>query len=639
MPYLIVMLLLVPPALSLAVHLKKSFAETISLAVLGLIAAGYVFALFGLVWLVPWLLVAAVLAACAHLVWTLMIRRSVKITALFSFGLVAFLALAGVLWWLCRGRMLTFWDDFSHWGLAVKNMFYLDDLYAVAGSSATYKDYPPAGPLLQYIILKAGRFGYREDVALFVHALLPLSLMVWPLHKFGWKRTATAAVCILAVFLFVPGVNSGAYTRLLVDALMGVLLGYILLAQFLSDSPAAALPYTILGCFVLAITKQAGVGLALMAAIVLLLDGLRKARRAEVKALWPEKNTRGRVALLAPTLAPFAAVLAGWGSWAVYKAVHRVGEQWATSAITPAGIFEFFTGGAPEYRYEILHNFADAAFSAPANGWLLRFPSAGWFVLYALLGAAGWFLHKKGQRGRWLLFSVSAAAIHLVFMAGLLLNYLFVFSPGEGMMLASYYRYEATAVTAALLFFIPALLVLAQPWALWLRALAGAGAAAVLALGCAGLPGFSASVRTAPTEAAATQQERAVSIHAAGRVRELGEDNPRLYMISQIDDRWALMRLIYELVPVTLSDSGQFTSIATFNYYEDATPGGTLILSPEEWGQMLYDGFDYVYLHNIDGYFTTYYRELFEDVDDIVNDVMLGVVRHEDGTVTLRRLF
>ncbi len=633
MGFILMLALVVPPMLALSVWLKRPFAQCAAPLVLSVIAVAYALSLLGLVWLAPWVMYLLFAGGCAYLVYAVLLKKRVPLTGLLSVGLVAFVAMGMALWWLCRGHMFVFWDDFSHWALAAKNMYYLNDLYTLPSAFAsTYSDYPPAATIWVYTLLKAVPLGFREDLAMYAQGIFTMSLLVYPLSGFSRKKIGVGAVCAFALFVLPAAINSDYYTRLLTDGLLGVLLAFVLLAYFLGKGGKYGIACAALGCFVLSITKASGIGLALMACVIILIDMLFLHRK-QTKERLKQSRLLGLLCLAGPMLA----VVAGWASWAVHKAMFAVSEVWDTGALTLEGLGELFSGTAPAYRYEVLDNFVQNVFVLSENGGYVHFPSAGWFLIYAALGAAVYLLNKKGQRAADMLLLSGAACVHALFLVGSMFNYMFVFSQSEAVSLASFYRYEGTVVTACLLVNFALLLLRAAQHRLSVRMLGCAGTMVSLLL-FTQAGGFVQSLISAPTNAARTQQERVISQHSAQRVASLGQQEPRVYFVSINDDRWALMRLIYELVPIGLSNPGQQSSIATANHYGEGEYLSGAIYSPEEWGEVLAEQYDYVYLHNIDGYFTTYYRPLFENEDDIINDAMLMVVRSEEGDVTLQRI-
>lgn len=176
-------LLLLPAGAGVCAVARCQLAEGLAVAMLGLVAAGYLLALAGLLpllGLLPW---AAALAGVI-----LVERRRGDNPAFFRGlwqGAAAFVLLALFYWWLCRGHSLADWDDFSHWGRAAKWMFTTDTLYTVPGCDDGYKSYPPATALWQVMLLQAGRWvwrGFREDILLYANALLTAALLLVPLR-------------------------------------------------------------------------------------------------------------------------------------------------------------------------------------------------------------------------------------------------------------------------------------------------------------------------------------------------------------------------------------------------------------------------------------------------------------------------
>lgn len=70
-------------------------------------------------------------------------------------GLIIFTLLFIWVIWLNVNRVFFGWDEFSHWGLAVKNMYQFDYFSNHPYSTDTYSGYPPAMALWQYFFVKA----------------------------------------------------------------------------------------------------------------------------------------------------------------------------------------------------------------------------------------------------------------------------------------------------------------------------------------------------------------------------------------------------------------------------------------------------------------------------------------------------
>ena len=73
---------------------------------------------------------------------------------IFTNGLFSYLLFVAFLYFFCLPRKFVYWDEFSHWGLTVKNMYYLDILSVFERSTTDFKTYPPAIALLQYFFVR-----------------------------------------------------------------------------------------------------------------------------------------------------------------------------------------------------------------------------------------------------------------------------------------------------------------------------------------------------------------------------------------------------------------------------------------------------------------------------------------------------
>ena len=180
-------------------------------------------------------------------------------------------------WLVHRDSLYVFYDEYSHWGIYLKEMLALDGFW-LADTNSMHPRYPPAAPLWQYLFNV-----FREPsegtayLAQFVLLLTPL-LVLW--ERVAWRQAhwllLILALCVIAVTNFGLGISS-----LYVDHVIGAwFIGTILC--FVMDSPALrrglvyALPLT-----TLALLKESSFAFALAAAGILgLLVWLQSWRRS-----------------------------------------------------------------------------------------------------------------------------------------------------------------------------------------------------------------------------------------------------------------------------------------------------------------------------------------------------------------------
>ena len=596
--------------------------EGLALAVLGLIAAGYPLALAGgtaLLGVLPWLAAAAGAGAA---VWRYGVRRTADWRELCQ-GAALFVLFGALYWWLCRGHWLTDWDDFSHWGRAAKWMFTTDTLYTLPDSGDGFKSYPPATALWQVMLTKAAGCGFREDVVLYANALLTAALLMVPFRAVrAGKRPLGVGVLALLTALCPLGVYPQYFARAGVDGLLGVFCGGILLAGFLPGRSAASPRVEVLACFVLALVKDSGAGLAALAALALL-----PVRAGTRRALPGGTRTKAALYGLTPLLAVGVARL----SWSAHLAAVGAARRW-TAGDPLHNLWSILIGNIPPYRAEVLRQFADVMFTRDNYGGAGSLPFLALPLVFALGMALLWGTTRNSRPGPGGL-GLAALGVTAVFTLSLLYSYLFVFDPVEAIYLASVYRYlDSCALMLAVVGLLAAGVRLCRAAPGW------QGAVLPLCLGWAVLFPVEyplQAVRNAPVLAAESGQDRYLSRRAAERIRALGEQSPRLWLITANDGGAAAGRIQYDLLPVQIPD------VATILMAD--VPDSVLWareVSPQDWSRELAEDFDYVYIYCPEDQFVRDYLCVFEpdSQSQVVVDRMFAVIPQGDGTALLRCL-
>lgn len=614
MSVLRILCMVLPLAAGLCALSRCRMEEALPLSLFVLILTGYGLALAGQLWLAGPAVWALNLLGGAAAVYGVAGKKSLPLRSLLQGGLI-FLLFAAVFWWLCRGCAFTDWDDFSHWGKAVKWMYYTDEMYTASASPDGFKSYPPATAILQYMFLKAGGFPFREDIVLYSNAILTAGLLTLPFRGIDVPQRPVQGVGMLCLLAVLPGsIYPSYFARASVDGLLGLFAGILILAAFLPGRTGVSGWLEILGCFVLALVKSSGTGLAVMAALAIAFARLRESEH--------------RTAVL-----PLAAVAAAKLSWTIHLTRVGAAERWQWPGGLTGGIFSLITGQADAYRYTVLQNFVDTIFSQGNYGAWQSIPFVVIPAAFAAVAVLTLASHpKQGRREarhRILPPAVTMLAVTLVFVLTLLYSYLYMFNPAEAMYLASVYRYLDTCTMMLMTGTVILPCVFAGEKCPLFRLLP---AGTLLVLVCLfPVDDFLTAVRQAPLRAAQSHNDRVLSGQAARRIQALGEETPRLQLITADDAGSAALRIDYELLPVRLPE--QATILMADNKNEE--PWAKEI-SAEDWSRELAEQYDYVYLYCPEDQFIADYGAVFEDDSQIVPDRMFRVIVQQDGTARLR---
>lgn len=386
-------------------------------------------------------------------------------SALFLLAVLLFL-------FLNYGRFYYLNDEFSHWGLAIKNMFTTGRL-AVFAESTLYKTYPPFATVFCW--LASAFTGGMNEAATFVGMDLLLFSCAMPLPAafaerlrksageenprgeasrgrkgavLSWLLTPwVAGAAVAAILCF----KLSAFTVLSVDTLLGLIGAYIIMEHYASGRIA----FSALAAAALALTKEIGIGIALFALVCCAIDSA-VAKKHVVAVPPPPGRRKGSAGFGRQLIAPLAA-LAAWGSWrlvllATQKSTagsgNAAGGTVAAGDTAAGGTAAESTGFFTAVRQQTLFSFLKA--------WLLPRMSIGvpLLLVVAVLVAGSFLLARAGRKtaGKAVAARGIAAAVLLtvgcfLYAIGVLLTYWFRFSAYEAVQVASFERYFGTYLT------------------------------------------------------------------------------------------------------------------------------------------------------------------------------------------------
>ena len=259
-------LLMLLPLLGVILFVRKNYRLSDSAAILQTVSSLLLLLYFGALigWLRPTALgfvgLGTVLLAWEG--WCSLRERELQ----FSAPLLLLIALPVVFWLVHAESRPMFWDEYSHWGIYVREMAVTHQLWS-GDTNASHPDYPPVASLWQYFFTLIP--GYGEGtvyLAQFVLLLTPLLVFFENIRPRQWLWIpALLALLALGLANFGPGIVS-LYT----DHLLSVWYAGILLQamRFDQEHPLEtgllALPLA-----VILLIKDAGVSLVASAVFLI----------------------------------------------------------------------------------------------------------------------------------------------------------------------------------------------------------------------------------------------------------------------------------------------------------------------------------------------------------------------------------
>lgn len=370
--------------------------------------------------------------------------RKMNVKDLFSYGLCFFVVILVAILINCNGLRFARWDEFSHWGLAAKDMFYSDDFAKHAGSTVYLKSYPPVATLIEYFFCYTNRL-YSDHMVYVGFQFLGISLLSVGFSVVKEKKQIilTALILIFLPVIFFYDVSNSIYA----DPLLAFAVAYILVCYYNGEKTFFNLVRICMGLFILTLTKDTGVVLAGVLTLIMLGDVVYKQ--------WLEKKFNWKQIVLPICGTAWICML--FFVWQGYLRVpvEIIGQSAGASVgvagaidnsrISVTGIIDLFRGEDGGYRYQVIKNFITRIFSEETFNFdifALSFIDISIILLLIAL-IIGTRNEESKIFSSFGILTFIAGTIYCVF---LLITYLFAFSEREALLGSSFERYSASWV-------------------------------------------------------------------------------------------------------------------------------------------------------------------------------------------------
>lgn len=376
-----------------------------------------------------------------------------------SLALIVLLSCA--YWWRYGDTRFYFYDEYSHWGIYLKEMLARDGFWG-ADTNALHVRYMPGTTLFQYLF---NRFTVASEgnayLAQFVLLLTPTLLL---LHGIRWRQWPWI-IGVLALGLLVATRFSPGFTSIYVDHVLGAWFAGALLAFVLTvNRPFKIQALCALPLAVLALIKGTGLAFALAAAAIMAVAvPLRVASSGTDWRIGAAKSLRVAVVMAVPAI--LCTALWSHNRDQITARVDAFSPQTILVGSSELrGVAQSETGRETTRRF-----FEVVQHTTLGNNewfWLMneytyvvndRFTgSRGLTTTTALLLFVGWWLTllrfstDAEARRTWGVIAGGVLLTVVGYLASLYITYLFAFAE-RGVLLPSYTRYVNTLIVTMLL--------------------------------------------------------------------------------------------------------------------------------------------------------------------------------------------
>lgn len=585
-------------ALAIAKLCRFGFATGLCLANFGIICVLYLAALAGV--LLPGVILILVLAVPSVFVLALGLRndKDDTIELIRSPAFLSYLAFVLFIFSWNHGRSFGHWDEFTHWGIVVKNMVIYDAFGNIPEATTLFRSYPPGASLYVYFFERVGG-GFSESLAYMGHGILLFGVLIG-IFAGGFVRYSRQNFPVFVIALIVPVIFYGAefYSMLYVDGLLSLIFAFILVQYYSSESVGPSLSIRLsFAVATLALVKDSGTFLGAMALAIICIDYLTFSFR---------QNRSGLLWLLLPAMACLMARV----SWVNYLNSSSMEMAWDTSRVSFTNIREF-AANLPPYGKATIANFLNSFYQQFAMIVLL---TGG--LLFGLARVQSRLAFAK----RVPLLAFGLGAGFCIYALSLLALYLFTFSTRDAVIIASFHRYMST-------FALGAVLTVLGIYASLLDLSVGPSRGLVRGTSILLLVVYAPLFGWRYLDKHFDSGRTAEYLHFRELPKLLDSNVDKVYYVSE-NHRFTTLDFFvsrYFATPVKVESPSSFSSDA-----DSVDEHSCLRLSPDEWKAQLESEFSHVYLYSYPPGFPKEFGSMFTDPALIATRSLYRVERSEN---------
>ena len=595
---------------------KKKFEEIIPVTLMGIVFILYVFGIFGILKKGVYLILLISLFLYLYTFINIFIKKSwidlFKNT--FTPGFLIFLIFYIALILIHRGRLLISWDEFSFWGDSVKGMYLINDFVTNPDSGSIYKSYPPAMPLFQYFWqVLSGSF--NEWLLYVSYQIFAISLFMPFLKKIKYNEFLKILI-ILALITIAPIIFFYEYYEIVfIDPILGHFFGFGLATIFVKKEydllTSVTLFFTI---FMLVLLKPVGSFLALIILFIILVDVLYVKKLLLI--IIKNKNFKNNLKKLFVIFFTLLAFIFAKYSWAFVLQSNDIKPSFSQPVIM-SELINILTGNDASYRSEVVENFL---YQLHMQSVTAVFQPLTFFSAYGIFVFVFFYFYKTAEnKKKAKLIIVTILLGNLIYLFGLLVLYLFKFSPLEAKNVASFNRYLNIYFVGMLMFAVQ-------------RIISSSIKVSGINFGLIGLLAFLlinfASYKILKLFYKSTDHSIAIRQPFTDAVDKftalVGRGKNDVYIVSQNDlsggfSYWVLR---FSLRPNT--SNGNFTWSIGTPYGAPEKDPWTKKITADKWMDELVKDFDYVLIYNCDEQFIKEFGKLFKKpvvtITDFINN-------------------
>lgn len=431
MEYIIFFIILIINTIFITIKLKNKIETNIAITIISMIIIVYIFGLFNqLKYGVLLLAIITSINFIYDIYYLIKNRKNIKLKdKIITPGMIVYICLGILFIIFNKGIVFREYDEFSHWGLIVKNMFYNGSFGT--DSIIGYSEYPPFVSVFQYILLNLKR-AYSEDTIIIGLNLLYLSFIMPVFKNIKWNKSLINLIIIIPMIILIPILfYIDFYTTLFIDGFLSVLMAYTICSWFMQKGKEKYITTT-LGFIALILTKSIGIAFVLCSAFIIIICEICNKRESRKKEII-------RIIIM------ILVALILYATWQIKLKVDNAHEKWGVNEINISNIIEVIKGEGEYYQKTTIKKFIEEVFINDGSLTFLNMNVINLLMFFIAVDIGLYILlRNKERKKQFIIISITLLVFWGSYIVTLLLVYLFIFTPEEAMMLACFSRYIST---------------------------------------------------------------------------------------------------------------------------------------------------------------------------------------------------
>ncbi len=557
---------------------KKSISSSIPIDILTNIAVLYVFGLFNI------LLIGAITTTIVSIllgIYAFIKMNKTQRDTFVDFGTIFFSIVYVVFSITTYERLSNIWDEFSYWSYGTEITYLANKFYTLA--------YPPVPTIWQYYCCKLIG-NYTQGIEMFGLYIFSFSLLL-PLFNIKKEKSLIYNLALSVIIICLPGIFSETYfyEAPYADAILGLLLGYIFVERIFNRKYTYSL---VVALFVLALTKGTGFYIAITTLICFFVYDVIKQIRNKEKI--DKKKCISKIII-------FLLILSSLASWNIYKNLNITRKEniniISESKLDETGIkrfiTSFFTASMKTTSSSLMADMIqDNLITMLIKGSLINSYiqlSIGGFTLLLAFGFV--LLYKKNNKAKNVaIYTFVGLVLYIGFLQ---LAYFTKFNMQEALTHNSFSRYMSSYYITMLMTFIA--LVIDSKSADYKRDIT---ALMIIILTLTPLKDIANITINAGFYNYKMKKELSTIIEETNKLKQELPANSKIYVINQqLEDN----KFQYYMLPENNVEMGIYFGN---NFAQN---------EKEQFENILYNTYDYVYIRATDDYFNNNYQELFNE--------------------------